>query len=78
MNDVVLCRPKWWGKDFPYPDNIGHYKATKVPKNTDDVENVFNQKYIDSLPEDFVWKIETRVGYVWRSNEDFKEEFNVY
>ena len=77
MKNDVYCRPKWWGKDFPYPNDATKYKAIQVPKDLYAVADVFNQKYIDSIPEEFVWKIITRVGCVWRSDKDFKEEFNV-
>ena len=80
MNDTkeVLCRPKWYGADFPCPNaDLTKYKAVQVLKDSKEALNVFNEKWLNDLPEDFIWKIITSRELVFRSNEEFLEEFNI-
>jgi len=77
MNEV-FCRPKWYGADFPLPSSeLTQFKAIKVAKDSPEVKKIFQQKYLNNLPEDFVWKISTHREPVYTSNTDFVEEFNI-
>jgi len=80
MNDPieVLCRPKWYGAGFPMPNaDLTKYKAIQISKHSKEAQEVFNEKYLNDLPENFIWKIITISGLVFRSNEEFIEEFHI-
>ena len=80
MNEHVeiFCRPKWYGVDFPCPNaDLTKYKAIMIFKYNKEAQEIFTEKWLNDLPEDFIWKIITSRGLVFRSNEEFKEEFNI-
>jgi hypothetical protein len=78
MNEV-FCRPKWYGVDFPplSSSELTKFKVIKILKDSPEAREIFRQKYLDDLPEDYVWKILTNRESVYRSNADFIEEFNI-
>jgi hypothetical protein len=71
MNET-FCRPKWFS-----PSAETKYKAIQVPKDSNEVEDVFATKHLDSLSENYVWKIITSREPVYRSQQDFNEQFNI-
>ena len=72
----VFCRPKWYGINFPnLPET--KYKAVQIVKDSVEAGEVFIQKYLNGLPDDFVWKIITHREPVYRSNEDLMNEFDI-
>ena len=75
MSKTCYCRPKWWDEALMNRPDTRNYKAIQVPKDSEEVEDIFASKYLDELPEDYVWKIVVSNGYVHRSNKDFQDEF---
>jgi len=78
MLKELYCRPGWFpGSGFPHSANISKYKAIQVPKDSEEIEEIFCQKYLDKLPENYIWKIITSREPVYRSQEDFHDEFDI-
>jgi len=76
MNEL-FCRPKWYAENVTYPDGLNKYKAIQIPKDGQEAEEIFDPTYLEHLPEGYVWKIITHREPVYRSQEDFSEQFDI-
>ena len=72
----MYCRPRWHQRLGTVLNDL-RYKSIMVLKDTQEIKEIYKQDFLDSLEENYIWKIITPTISIYRTEGYFREEFTL-